>query len=42
METDLKNVFVAGDASGLSGTITGAGTTGIMAVRGMLKELGKN
>jgi uncharacterized protein len=36
METDVKNVFVAGDASGLSGTITGAAATGIMAARGML------
>jgi uncharacterized FAD-dependent dehydrogenase len=35
METDVKNVFVAGDASGLSGTITGAAATGIMAARGM-------
>lgn len=37
METDVKGVFVAGDASGLSGTITGAAATGIMAARGILK-----
>ena len=37
METTLKNAFVAGDASGLSGNITGAAATGIMAARGMLK-----
>lgn len=38
LETNLKNVFVAGDASGLSGTITGAAVTGITAARGMLKS----
>jgi uncharacterized FAD-dependent dehydrogenase len=36
MQTTLGGVYVAGDASGLSGTITGAGATGIMAARGML------
>jgi uncharacterized protein len=36
MQTTLKGVYVAGDASGLSGTITGAAATGIMAARGML------
>jgi hypothetical protein len=35
--TKVKNLFVAGDASGLSGSITGAAATGIMAGRGMLK-----
>jgi hypothetical protein len=35
MQTTLNGVFVAGDASGLSGTITGAAATGIMAARGM-------
>lgn len=35
METDLPGVFVAGDASGMSGSITGAAATGIMAARGM-------
>ena len=37
METSLKGVYVAGDAAGLSGSITGAAATGIMAARGMLK-----
>ncbi len=36
METTLKEVYVAGDATGLSGTITGAAATGIMAARGMI------
>lgn len=37
METsNIKNLYVAGDAAGLSGSITGAATTGIMAGRGMV------
>lgn len=36
METVIKNVFVAGDGCGISGTITGAAATGIMAARGIL------
>jgi len=39
MQTTLPNVYVAGDASGLSGTITGAAATSIMAVRGILKSI---
>jgi uncharacterized FAD-dependent dehydrogenase len=39
MQTTVKNVYVAGDASGLSGTITGAAATGIMAARGILKSI---
>jgi len=39
METNVKNLFVAGDASGMAGSITGAGATGIMAARGILKTL---
>ncbi len=39
MQTTLPGVYVAGDASGLSGTITGAAATGIMAARGILKTL---
>lgn len=35
METTIKNLYVAGDAAGLSGSITGAAATGIMAGRGM-------
>jgi len=38
METTLKNVYAAGDATGVSGSITGAAATGIMAARGMLKS----
>lgn len=37
LQTALKNLFVAGDAAGLSGSITGAAATGIIAARGMLK-----
>lgn len=36
MQTDLRGMYVAGDASGLSGMITGAAVTGIMAARGIL------
>jgi len=36
MQTTLKNVYAAGDAAGISGSITGAAATGIMAARGML------
>ena len=35
LQTSIKNLYVAGDASGLSGSITGAAATGIMAARGM-------
>jgi uncharacterized FAD-dependent dehydrogenase len=38
METTLKGVFVAGDAAGLSGSITGAAATGIMAARGIVSS----
>ena len=37
MQTSVKNLYVAGDAAGLSGSITGAAATGIMAARGMIK-----
>ncbi len=39
MQTTLPGVYVAGDAAGLSGTITGAAATGIMAARGMTGRL---
>ncbi len=39
METCIKNLFIAGDASGMAGSITGAGATGIMAARGIIKTL---
>ncbi len=35
LETCIKGLYVAGDASGLSGSITGAAVTGVMAGRGM-------
>jgi len=38
METTVKNVYAAGDAAGISGSITGAAATGIMAARGMMKR----
>ena len=37
LQTDVKNLYVAGDAAGLSGSITGAAATGILAAHGMLK-----
>ena len=39
METSVKGLYVAGDASGMAGSITGAAATGIMAARGMLKNV---
>ena len=38
LETTVAGVFVAGDASGMSGTITGAAATGIMSARGILQK----
>jgi uncharacterized FAD-dependent dehydrogenase len=38
LQTTLKHLYVAGDAAGLSGSITGAAATGIMAARGILKR----
>ncbi len=35
LQTCVNGLYVAGDASGLSGSITGAAVTGIMAARGM-------
>ena len=39
METKIRNLFVAGDGSGLSGNIIGAAATGILAARGIMKKL---
>jgi uncharacterized FAD-dependent dehydrogenase len=39
LETDIKHLFVAGDASGLSGTTVGAAATGVLAGRGVLAKL---
>lgn len=39
LQTDIKNLHVAGDAAGVSGSITGAAATGIIAARGIMKTL---
>ena len=36
LQTSVPNFYVAGDAAGVSGSITGAAATGIIAARGML------
>jgi uncharacterized FAD-dependent dehydrogenase len=36
LQTGISNLYVAGDAAGVSGSITGAAATGIMAARGMM------
>jgi len=36
LQTNIKNLFVGGDAAGLSGSITGAAVTGLIAGRGMI------
>ena len=38
LETKIKGLFVAGDASGLSGNIVGAAVTGMLAGRWMAKK----
>lgn len=38
LETKIKGLFVAGDAAGLSGSITGAAVTGIIAARGVTRS----
>jgi uncharacterized FAD-dependent dehydrogenase len=40
LETDVASLHVAGDGAGVSGSITGAAATGIIAARGMLRDLG--
>lgn len=40
METTVKNLFAAGDGTGLSRDIVNAAATGILAARGMLKTCG--
>jgi uncharacterized FAD-dependent dehydrogenase len=35
LETNIKNLYVGGDASGLSGSITGAAVTGLISARNM-------
>jgi uncharacterized FAD-dependent dehydrogenase len=38
LRTKVSNLYVAGDAAGVSGSITGAAATGIIAARGILSE----
>ena len=38
LETNIENLFVAGDAPGLSGNIVGAAATGMMVAEGILKR----
>jgi uncharacterized FAD-dependent dehydrogenase len=40
LQTSVPNFYVAGDAAGVSGSITGAAATGIIAARGMLAGFG--
>ena len=35
LETSVKGLYVAGDAAGISGSVTGAAVTGIMFARGI-------
>jgi len=37
LETSIKGLYVAGDAAGISGSVTGAAVTGIMFARGIKK-----
>ena len=37
LQTSVRGLYVAGDAAGLSGSITGAAVTGVMAAKGMLR-----
>jgi len=39
LETEVDNLFVAGDGAGASGNIVGAAATGIIAARGIAKKL---
>jgi uncharacterized protein len=39
LETNIKNLFMAGDGAGVSGNIVGAAISGIIATEGVLKKL---
>jgi len=39
METTIKNLFAAGDGTGLSRDIINASATGVLAARGILRKL---
>lgn len=41
LETEIKNLFVAGDGAGVSGNIVGAAATGVIAALGILKSIKK-
>ncbi len=41
LETQIENIFVAGDGAGVSRGIVGAAVTGVLAARGILKKEGK-
>jgi hypothetical protein len=40
METNVKNLFVAGDGAGLSRDIINSASTGILGARGIMKKAG--
>jgi len=39
LETNIKNLFVAGDGVGVCGNIVGAAATGVIAARGVLRKI---
>lgn len=39
LETNVENLFVAGDGPGISGNIVGAAATGVIAAEGILKKI---
>ncbi len=38
LETEIKNLFMAGDGAGVSGNIVGAAISGVIAARGILRK----
>jgi uncharacterized FAD-dependent dehydrogenase len=40
METNVANIFVAGDGAGLSRGIVTSAATGLLAARGIMKKAG--
>lgn len=39
LETEIKNLFMAGDGAGVSGNIIGAAISGVIAAKGVLKKI---
>jgi len=39
LETEIENLFMAGDGAGVSGNIVGAAISGVIAAKGVLKKL---